>query len=116
MFFTYSQNNSGGFYKGPAEFVIVEANSAFDADRIAENHAGLYFDGTLTGIDCACCGSRWYRQGDDSEGTENPEIYGEGIFAQADKWYRDRSVLIVYLSGAEALVKTTGKDRGNAVR
>lgn len=74
MFYTYSQNNSGGYFKGPAEYMIIEADNAEEANTIAEEH-GLYFD--LRG-DCACCGHRW-RPVDDEEGTVGPELYGRPV-------------------------------------
>jgi hypothetical protein len=55
-------------------YVIVEADSAEEADERAER-IGLYFDGDG---DCSCCGDRWTSAwGDD--GTEGPTIYGEPI-------------------------------------
>jgi hypothetical protein len=75
MFFTYHQNNSGGSFVGP-QFVIIEADSASEANYIAENHpdSPIYFDGCEAERDCKCCGDRWYRTYDD--GTEKPQIYG----------------------------------------
>ena len=83
MFYTYRQNNSGGSFNidlqsGITEYVIIEANSASHADERAEE-IGLYFDGCRSGIDCRCCGDRWYRTYE-SEATEQPEIYGEWVY------------------------------------
>lgn len=77
-FYTYNQNNSGGRFvfnsnKGISHYVIVEADSVEEADRIAEG-IGLYFDGEG---DCPCCGDRWYSPY--GEGSVNPEVYGEPI-------------------------------------
>ena len=79
MFYTFSQNNSGGsFYVdhrgGISEFVIIEAESADQANERAEE-IGLYFDGCDIGYDCECCGDRWH-QADEYDGTGNPEVYG----------------------------------------
>lgn len=60
-YYTYSQNNSGGDFTGPAHYVIVEADSPRIADAIAEDKLGLYFDGAG---DCDCCGPRWSGAGD----------------------------------------------------
>ena len=76
MFYSYHQNNSGGTFYGPAIWVIVEADTANEADAIAEEN-GVYFNGCSTGEDCSCCGDRWSRQWGDDEGTEEPEIYGK---------------------------------------
>jgi hypothetical protein len=79
-FYTYHQNNSGGSYKnndagGIGPIVIVEATSADDANRRAEN-IGLYFDGYG---DCECCGNRWHVQSDENEGKETATIYDEDV-------------------------------------
>jgi hypothetical protein len=81
-FYTYRQNNSGGFFRGPTT-VIVEADSAAEANDIAENSEHVYFDGCATddegndiGRDCSCCGDRWSRAYE-GDGTDTPQIYGE---------------------------------------
>lgn len=81
-FFTYDQNNSGGIFKedknrGIGETVVIEADSAEHANDRAEN-IGLYFNGCDEGLDCSCCGDRWYRAWKD-EGTEEPEKYGKPV-------------------------------------
>ena len=73
-FFTFNQNNSGGVFVGP-EYVIVEADSADEANMIATDH-DVYFDGVHNGPDCPCCGDRWYEV-DDDDATEEPEIWGK---------------------------------------
>ena len=56
--YVYRQNNSGGQYMNPAQFIIVEAeNEPAALDKAKE--AGLYLDGVATGADCSCCGDRW---------------------------------------------------------
>jgi hypothetical protein len=77
MFYTFTQNNSGGYFKGP-EYVIVEADSASEANYIALNHTDspIYFNGCRTGNDCSCCGDRWSAVWEDC-GTCTPEIYGD---------------------------------------
>ena len=77
MFYTYNQNNSGGSFvfekSGISHFVIVEADSAEDADSKAQA-IGLYFDGEG---DCDCCGARWSQA---YNGTNEPEVYGASAF------------------------------------
>ncbi len=78
MFYTYRQNNSGGSFKITKKikhFVIIEADSAKEANKKAE-HIGIYFDGVEKDIDCPCCGDRWHKVFEE-DGTEKPEIYGE---------------------------------------
>ena len=58
--YSYSQNNSGGFYCKPAKHIIVvDAKSEEHALEIAKK-AGLYLGGVALGSDCDCCGDRWY--------------------------------------------------------
>lgn len=54
----FVQNNPGGVYKGPAMIVMVNAETASQANDKAED-VGVYFDGVATHDDCACCGDRW---------------------------------------------------------
>lgn len=80
-FYTFIQNNSGGhFHHDPKEGigarVIIEAQNAAHALDRAER-IGLYFNGCQDGRDCSCCGDRWSGYLDDSDGTDEPEIYGE---------------------------------------
>ena len=80
MFYTFSQNNSGGRFhndrtRGIGSYVIVEADDFEHAiERALE--IGLYFDGVDSGDDCECCGDRWCPQ---YEGTATPMIYGEEV-------------------------------------
>ena len=64
--FCYRQANSGGYFIEPAIYVAVQAENHDQANEIALKH-GVYFDGTLTGRDCQCCGNRWYRMDEGSE-------------------------------------------------
>lgn len=57
--FQFRQNNSGGVWIGPKN-VIVQADSADQANQIAQDQGSVYFDGVADGIDCDCCGDRWH--------------------------------------------------------
>ena len=95
-FYTYSQNNSGGSWQpGMPHYLVVEALSAEDADRRAEN-AGAYFQGCNTGRDCDCCGDRWYTQFHDDSGDSEPTVYGKSIEAQMTDDPEYRSVFDRY--------------------
>jgi hypothetical protein len=74
-FYHFRQNNSGGRWVGPVN-VIVEANSATEANDRAEEHAGIYFYGCRDSRDCDCCGDRWHRVYE-SDASDVPSIYGE---------------------------------------
>jgi len=72
MWYEFHQNNSGGVFvtddnKGIGPNVWVEADSTEDANDIAEG-MGIYFNGVELGMDCPCCGDRWWgaRNGEDA--------------------------------------------------
>ena len=58
-YYVYRQNNSGGQYIGP-KVVIVQAENETKANGLATGIGPVYFDGVANGIDCDCCGDRWY--------------------------------------------------------
>jgi hypothetical protein len=82
FFYTYNQNNSGGWFRVNefvSEKVIVEARNAADADEFAAETLGMDFSGAN---DCECCGRRWeptnnawYQHEPDSV----PSVYGEPL-------------------------------------
>lgn len=113
MFFNYDQNNSGGSFiedhaSGISHFVIVEADSAVEANEIAKS-AGVYFDeyNYETGeysYDCECCGARWSEAWDG--GTAEPSVYGreivDGKIAPVDNGYSWSSMK--WMSGPEGYI------------
>ncbi|GAA1064693.1 DUF7296 family protein [Streptomyces asiaticus] len=106
MFFTFNQNNSGGGFdfdeaRGITEYVIVEADTADEANERAES-IGLYFDGDG---DCPCCGDRWYAQWSNDRGREVPSIYDEPVETATAliKWMGDNpDVFVHYADGRVA--------------
>ena len=75
-FYEFRQNNSGGsFDTDMPRCLWIEASSEEEACAIAEEH-GVYFDGIDKGIDCECCGDRWYRPWKDAMTRE-----------EVDSWY-----------------------------
>lgn len=105
-FYTYNQNNSGGTFTNNdnvCEYVIIEAKSAEHSNNIAEG-VGIYFDGCSDGIDCSCCGDRWYKQYDDEDGTDRPMIYGTPVHEMTKGVFRDECI-IHYLDGRKETVK-----------
>lgn len=70
MFYEFNQNNSGGYFnvdKMVCHRIIIESNSYEEAMDKAES-IGCYWNGVEKGIDCPCCGDRWYEP---DEITEN---------------------------------------------
>ena len=91
-FYTFRQNNSGGSFVG-VQFLIVEANSSIEANELAQTYCDVYFDGVNEGIDCDCCGDRWYPV-DESDGSDIPLIYGRNPILD------DREFDIRYANGS----------------
>jgi hypothetical protein len=61
-FYEFSQNNTGGYFDVDAQVchrLFIEADSARAAKQKALD-LGVYFDGIDKGMDCPCCGDRWY--------------------------------------------------------
>lgn len=61
-FYEFSQNNSGGSFDSNdklCHWLIIEANDEEHAIEIAES-LGCYWNGVDKGLDCECCGNRWY--------------------------------------------------------
>ena len=85
--YLYSQNNSGGVFTKPALcIIVVDAKNETQALETAEK-AGLYLNGVRRGLDCECCGDRWYDMpyefdsvADAKEHAEKRE-HGEGVAA-----------------------------------
>ena len=87
-FWCYRQTNSGGsFYfsksGGIGVYVVVEADSATDADRRAED-IDLYFNGCESDRDCRCCGDRWYPAS--GEGDSVPSVYNVPVEDFGSHW------------------------------
>lgn len=91
MFYHYSQNNSGGGfdideYVGIGVDVFVEADTAEEADAYAED-IGIYFDGCRAGLDCDCCGDRWY-PASEHYADDEPKLYGTPLRLVEPSYYR----------------------------
>lgn len=100
-FFTYSQNNSGGFFeedtsKGVGVTVIIEAHDAEHANDRARD-IGLYFDGVAFDVDCPCCVDRWYKV-EDSDGTDTPMLDGTPI-NECVRSIFTKNAFVYYLDG-----------------
>lgn len=87
MFYTFTQNNSGGRFtlnmeEGITQDVIIEADSLSEALEKAED-LGLYFNGVDTGRDCSCCGDRWHSSPDEND---FPKLYGRPAEFYLNNW------------------------------
>lgn len=102
-FYEFHQNNSGGDFvqdENLDAYVIVEATSAEDANERAW-HLGVYFDGCHIGVDCPCCGDRWYPV-DENDASAEPSIYGEPILLSLKGFRTD--CVVHYLDGKRVRV------------
>ena len=75
-FYTFDQNNSGGYFikcakMGISEFVILEARDSEHAQEIF-NHIGEQIENFY--CYCSCCGHRWENI-EESDGSETPMVY-----------------------------------------
>jgi len=120
-FYTFNQNNSGGRFhedeiSGIGAYVIIEANSADEANERAES-IGLYWNGVDEGRDCDCCGDRWSPVGGwrTDDGNLVPMIYSKEVFPceKGDKPYMDWDIpsFIHYLDGTIRKVKANAELR-----
>jgi hypothetical protein len=98
-FFHFSQNNSFGRFEGPHN-LVVEAESATDANERAQDW-GVYFDGVESGLDCPCCGDRWYELWEGESGKDFPHVWGELVCPIAFK----TNTLIIYANGFQMYAK-----------
>lgn len=100
MFYTFSQNNSGGSFvqdENISHYVIIEASSAAEANSLAEGK-GLYFDGSSG--DCPCCGNRW-SEAWSCEGDDVPSIYETPVaeYRASYGFMSEYETVVHYLSG-----------------
>lgn len=79
-YYHFSQNNSGGEFdfdesKGITRHVVIEAENASEANQIALR-IGMYWNGVSEGIDCSCCGDRWWPC-NEGDGLDYPHVYSD---------------------------------------
>lgn len=114
MFYTFTQNNSGGSFitdEAIAHYVIIEADSADEANSIAESK-GIYFDGCVTGEDCPCCGDRWDAQYID-DGTDTAMIYSRDP-SEHSNWFDKVGDPYCYVYHKDGVVRSYIKpEKGN---
>ena len=97
-FYTFSQNNSGGYFiinKYLSQYVIIEANSADEANSKAKG-IGVYFNGVEEGTDCDCCGDRWIEVYEGSA-CDTPLIY-EIPAGEYTRAYKEGSYCIIHFT------------------
>lgn len=83
---------------GTGERVFVLAKDETSALDLLEGKSVVYFDGVSEGLDCECCGDRWWRGAEEVEDKNNKvvsfssfdEAYDFVIdYVKNDRWLRD---------------------------
>jgi gas vesicle protein len=93
MFFTFKQNNNRGKYQSIYKYVIVEADSAEEANNHKDIQWCVYFDKRYD--DCDCCGPRWIKVTDE-DATEVPMINGLDVTDPAESLRIDGNFFIQF--------------------
>ncbi len=99
-FWTFEQNNSGGYFvvddkNGVCECVVVEAQTPDEAwNRLKE--IGDKVDGFWRS--CNCCGERWSSWLDEEDGKDVPMLYNVPL-DEAEKCMFQDSAFVHYLDG-----------------
>lgn len=103
MYYTFYQNNSGGFvYENTsvANYLIIEASSLKQAQVLAQSFIEDYSDS------CPCCGSRWSIDYPDQKDEKIPRTSsgylnddGKWINTSTYFWSSKSSIIIHYLDG-----------------
>ena len=119
MFFEFDQNNSGGSFsvdKKLCQRLFIESKNIQEAISKAKD-MGVYFDGVEKGIDCSCCGDRWYQP----KIIKFPYVYSNEktfkdieAYAQylADKYgWTDPDARIFYANGEVKEIYTNKKNK-----
>jgi hypothetical protein len=82
-FHQFNQNNSGGHFDfdpvaGITHHVLIEGEAVSDVVEKALA-IGIYFDGCDAGMDCGCCGDRWYQPWSDAQLDKEPTVYSTPV-------------------------------------
>jgi hypothetical protein len=107
-FYEFSQNNTGGSFVTNSQVchrLLIEAASEAEAELKAES-MGVYFNGVDEGMDCPCCGDRWYSGHEvsfprsygsmtEKEAASVAEKYGASVAASKGGW-KDRNWDVVF--------------------
>lgn len=87
MFYQFDQNNSGGRFVTDDKLchrLFIEADTLSEALEKAEE-LGCYWNGVADGIDCSCCGDRWYEPCSETKVPTSYKVGGYG-YESREKW------------------------------
>lgn len=88
-FYTFRQNNSGGYFhenEEVAKYLIIQATSVDEANRKMKYITRSWNDY------CECCGTRWDDE-IEGDGTDKPTIYGESVYGKLDNWSQGSTII-----------------------
>lgn len=112
-FYTFRQNNSGGSFTFDDKLtvlVVVEANSAAEANDKFKRIGG-YFNGVDdNGPDCPCCGDRWHRAYE--PGDDVPMYYSTPLTDvdwKKEKWWSKKGFPEARVFYADGRIEEFGK-------
>ncbi|WWO62250.1 hypothetical protein [Vibrio phage vB_VcM_SY] len=91
--FSYSQNNSGGYFIRNdivADYVLIQAESAEIADEKMLELSSDYCES------CPCCGDRWWIDSRDESGTDEPMYYTSKIREKFDPIFSKEAFAYLY--------------------
>lgn len=109
-YYQFSQNNTGGVFeydKNLSNYVMIEAESSDKANSLALS-IGIYFDGCNEGIDCSCCGDRWYKASED-DGYSEPLVYGRKM-NNKDIWFPEKNGRYAVIHKLDGTIEELFKD------
>lgn len=95
--YRFLQNNSGGWLSDDMPHVLYVEAETSDAANDRAVAAGVYFDGVDMGMDCECCGDRWYR------------VHREDECVDVQTWYESVAILRAGACELEYVVAPTKK-------
>ena len=108
-FFMWNQNNSGGNFVVNDNLtwrVVIEADT-YEQAELKALELGVYYDGVDEGLDCSCCGDRWYQgQCVDIKSQTITEYLQE--YADEYGW-ESPSVIIHYADGTKGTIVRMAK-------
>lgn len=97
-FYTFRQNNSGGFFvaddkTGVGTFIIIEA---MDINQAVEHFSAI--EGKQEHNWCHCCGERWSPElMDEDDAEEKPSLYGRYVFDDGHNMWTRMHAFIHYM-------------------
>lgn len=97
-FFTFSQNNSGGYFiinDDVASYLIIEAQTADEAVNKMNDITADYSEY------CSCCGKRWSDWMYDDDGTDEPMVYDTKVKEKSPGRIFGGSTIIYYYDGTK---------------